>query len=170
MLARTVERGERPPQEVEDYVKAIYGREERRVALTTTTFAAELCVTPLPVSSMLARQREMGLISHIPYSEASLGDRSGPPRNSITPLWTSRDPIPGPMARSCPRPATCWPRSKPTQSGAWCGCGTPQPTGRPAHRVHVAADLNSDVAGRMRVRGDCAANGTSGPTFRAAVR
>lgn len=67
-------REERPPQAVEDYVKVIYGLEERRVAVTTTTLATELGVTPSSASAMLTRLREMELISHRPYSDASLSE------------------------------------------------------------------------------------------------
>jgi Mn-dependent DtxR family transcriptional regulator len=48
---------------VEAYLKAIYRLEERGVEVTTTTLAAELQVTPSSVSEMVARLREMGLIS-----------------------------------------------------------------------------------------------------------
>ena len=51
------------PREVVDYIKAIYRLEERGVEVTTTTLAAELRVTPSSVSEMVARLREMGLIS-----------------------------------------------------------------------------------------------------------
>ncbi len=74
MRGSAVQRDERPPQAVEDYVKAIYGLAERGVAVTTTTLAAELKVTASSASAMLTRLREMGLISHRPYSEASLSD------------------------------------------------------------------------------------------------
>ena len=65
---------ERPPQAVEDYVKAIYGIEERAAAVTTGALAAELQVTPSSVSAMLARLRNLGLITHQPYAEASLSE------------------------------------------------------------------------------------------------
>ena len=52
-----------PPYEVDDYIKAIYRLEERGVEVTTTTLAAELRLTPSSVSEMVARLREMGLIS-----------------------------------------------------------------------------------------------------------
>jgi Mn-dependent DtxR family transcriptional regulator len=57
------DRDERAPREVEAYLKAIYRLEERGVEVTTTTLAAELQVTPSSVSEMVARLREMGLIS-----------------------------------------------------------------------------------------------------------
>jgi DtxR family Mn-dependent transcriptional regulator len=62
----------RPPHAVEDYVKAIYGLEERDAPVTTTALAAELGVTASSASAMLGRLRELGYISHRPYSEASL--------------------------------------------------------------------------------------------------
>jgi DtxR family Mn-dependent transcriptional regulator len=65
---------ERPPQAVEDYVKAIYGLAERGIGVTTTALANDLRVTPSSVSAMLARLRTADLISHQPYSEASLTD------------------------------------------------------------------------------------------------
>jgi len=74
MPRRAVEPDERPPQAVQDYVKAIYGLQERGIAVTTTSLAAELEVTPSSVSAMLSRLREMRLIRHRPYSEASLSD------------------------------------------------------------------------------------------------
>ena len=74
MAGRPSERDERPPQAVEDYVKAIYGLQERGVAVTTTALAGELGVTASSASAMLARLREMRLISHRPYSEASLSE------------------------------------------------------------------------------------------------
>ena len=63
---------EKPTRAVEDYVKAIYGLDERGYAVTTTALAAKLQVTPSSVSAMLARLRAMGLISHRPYSDVSL--------------------------------------------------------------------------------------------------
>jgi DtxR family Mn-dependent transcriptional regulator len=63
---------EKPTRAVEDYVKAIYGLDERGCAVTTTALAAELQVTASSVSAMLARLRAMGLISHRPYSDVSL--------------------------------------------------------------------------------------------------
>lgn len=74
MAGRAPERDDRPPQAVEDYVKAIYGLQERGVTVTTTTLAGELGVTASSASAMLARLREMRLISHRPYSEASLSE------------------------------------------------------------------------------------------------
>lgn len=71
---RPVEHDERPPQAVENYVKAIYGLHERGLVVTTTTLAAELRVTPSSASAMLTRLREAKLISHRPYSEAALTD------------------------------------------------------------------------------------------------
>lgn len=72
MVTGGTEREERPPQAVESYVKAMYGLEERGVAVTTTTLATELGVTPSSASAMLTRLRELRLITHRPYSEASL--------------------------------------------------------------------------------------------------
>jgi len=74
MAGKAPEQEERPPQAVEDYVKAIYGLQERGVAVTTTALAAALGVTASSASAMLARLREMRLISHRPYSEASLSE------------------------------------------------------------------------------------------------
>lgn len=64
----------RPTHAVETYVKAMYGLGERGVAVTTTGLAAEVGVTAASASAMLARLRELGLITHRPYSEASLSD------------------------------------------------------------------------------------------------
>ena len=66
------EGAEKPTRAVEDYVKAIYGLDERGCAVTTTVLAAELQVTASSVSAMLARLCAMGLISHRPYSDVSL--------------------------------------------------------------------------------------------------
>jgi DtxR family transcriptional regulator, Mn-dependent transcriptional regulator len=63
---------EKPTRAVEDYVKAIYGLDERGCAVTTTVLAAELQVTASSVSAMLARLCAMGLISHRPYADVSL--------------------------------------------------------------------------------------------------
>src|ERR1700728_2072359 len=74
MVGREKNQQERPPQAVEDYVKAVYGLQERGDAVTTTALAAELGVTASSASSMLARLRELQLVSHRPYSEATLSD------------------------------------------------------------------------------------------------
>ncbi len=66
--------GERPTHAVETYAQAMYALEERGVAVTTTGLAAEVGVTPASASAMLTRLRESGLITHRPYSEASLSE------------------------------------------------------------------------------------------------
>lgn len=55
-------------------MKAIYGLQERKLAVTTTALAAEVRVTPSSASAMLTRLREARLINHRPYSEATLTD------------------------------------------------------------------------------------------------
>ncbi|MCW2539992.1 MAG: troR [Frankiales bacterium] len=62
----------RPTRAVEDYVKAIYGLDERGTTVTNTVMANHLGITPSSVSAMLARLREMQLISHQPYSNIIL--------------------------------------------------------------------------------------------------
>jgi DtxR family Mn-dependent transcriptional regulator len=63
---------ERPSSAVEDYVKAIYGLDERGVEVTTTAIANRLQITPSSVSAMLTRLTGTGLISHRPYAQISL--------------------------------------------------------------------------------------------------
>ena len=72
MVGRPGPGHERPPRAVEDYVKAIYGLQERGLAVTTTALATELRVRPSSASAMLARLREMRLIIHRPHAEARL--------------------------------------------------------------------------------------------------
>jgi DtxR family Mn-dependent transcriptional regulator len=67
-----VEQRERQTRAVEDYLKAIYGLDERGIPVTTTALANQLGVTPPSVSSMLTRLRSSGFVSHKPYSEVVL--------------------------------------------------------------------------------------------------
>jgi DtxR family Mn-dependent transcriptional regulator len=67
-----LEGADKPTRAVGDYVKAIYGLDERGCAVTTTVLATEMQVTASSVSAMLARLRAQGLISHRPYSDISL--------------------------------------------------------------------------------------------------
>src|ERR1700749_456647 len=62
-MPRQVEKGEKPTQSAEDYIKAIYALDERGAGVTTTALANHLGVTPPSVSAMLARLRSMDLIS-----------------------------------------------------------------------------------------------------------
>jgi DtxR family Mn-dependent transcriptional regulator len=62
----------RPSPAVEDYVKAIYGLDERGVEVTTTAIAGRLQITPSSVSAMLTRLTGTGLVSHRPYAQISL--------------------------------------------------------------------------------------------------
>ncbi len=62
----------RPTQAVEDYIKAIHALQELGRPVTTTGLAKRLEVTPSSASAMLTRLREMGLISHRPFAEATL--------------------------------------------------------------------------------------------------
>ena len=71
-LTNMLDGAEKPTRAVEDYVKAIYGLDERGCMVTTTVLAAELQVTASSVSAMLGRLRAMGLITHRPYSDVSL--------------------------------------------------------------------------------------------------
>jgi Mn-dependent DtxR family transcriptional regulator len=64
MAGRAEEPDERPPSAVEDYVKAIYVRKERGLAVTTTALAAELEVTASSASAMSGRLREMRSVTH----------------------------------------------------------------------------------------------------------
>lgn len=66
------EDGHKLTQAVAVYTKTIFGLEERRRAVTTTSLARDMAVTPSSASAMLVRLRSMGLIEHQPYSEATL--------------------------------------------------------------------------------------------------
>lgn len=62
----------RPTRAVEDYVKAIYGLAERGERVATTGIARSMGVTASSVSAMLARLRQLGLVSHRPFAEIAL--------------------------------------------------------------------------------------------------
>lgn len=52
---------------VEDYVRAIYGLAERGEAVTNTSLASRLEVSPSSASGMVTKLAQQGLVAHVPY-------------------------------------------------------------------------------------------------------
>ncbi|WP_026455378.1 metal-dependent transcriptional regulator [Saccharomonospora iraqiensis] len=52
---------------IEDYVRAIYGLEERGEAVTNTSLASRLEVSPSSASGMVTKLAQQGLVEHVPY-------------------------------------------------------------------------------------------------------
>lgn len=52
---------------IEDYVRAIYGLAERGEAVTNTTLAGRLEVSPSSASGMVTKLSQQGLVAHVPY-------------------------------------------------------------------------------------------------------
>jgi DtxR family Mn-dependent transcriptional regulator len=52
---------------IEDYLRAIYGLEERGEAVTNTSLATRLEVSPSSASGMVTRLAQQGLVEHVPY-------------------------------------------------------------------------------------------------------
>jgi len=51
----------------EDYIRVIYGLVERGEAVTNTTLAARLEVSPSSASGMVTKLAQQGLVEHVPY-------------------------------------------------------------------------------------------------------
>ncbi|GAB2956642.1 metal-dependent transcriptional regulator [Amycolatopsis acidiphila] len=51
----------------EDYIRVIYGLVERGEAVTNTTLAARLEVSPSSASGMVTKLSQQGLVEHVPY-------------------------------------------------------------------------------------------------------
>ena len=52
---------------IEDYLRAIYGLEERGEAVTNTSLATRLEVSPSSASGMVTKLAQQGLVEHVPY-------------------------------------------------------------------------------------------------------
>ncbi|EIF00555.1 Mn-dependent transcriptional regulator [Saccharomonospora glauca K62] len=52
---------------IEDYLRAIYGLEERGEDVTNTSLAARLAVSPSSASGMVTKLSQQGLVEHVPY-------------------------------------------------------------------------------------------------------
>lgn len=52
---------------IEDYVRAIYGLAERGEAVTNTSLAGRLEVSPSSASGMVTKLSQQGLVAHVPY-------------------------------------------------------------------------------------------------------
>ncbi|EID54987.1 metal-dependent transcriptional regulator [Saccharomonospora xinjiangensis] len=52
---------------IEDYLRAIYGLEERGEAVTNTALASRLEVSPSSASGMVTKLAQQGLVEHVPY-------------------------------------------------------------------------------------------------------
>ncbi|MFI6029621.1 metal-dependent transcriptional regulator [Amycolatopsis magusensis] len=52
---------------IEDYVRAIYGLVERGEAVSNTSLAGRLEVSPSSVSGMVTKLAQQGLVAHVPY-------------------------------------------------------------------------------------------------------
>lgn len=52
---------------IEDYMRVIYGLVERGEAVTNTSLAHRLSVSPSSVSGMINRLAQQGLVEHVPY-------------------------------------------------------------------------------------------------------
>lgn len=62
-----VEGSNRPSASIEDYVRAIYGLAERGEAVTNTSLAGRLEVSPSSASGMVTKLAQQGLVEHVPY-------------------------------------------------------------------------------------------------------
>lgn len=63
---------ERPSASVEDYVRAIYGLNERGVAVTNATLTQRLGLSPSSVSGMINKLTQLGLVTHVRYRSVEL--------------------------------------------------------------------------------------------------
>ncbi|GAB3565769.1 metal-dependent transcriptional regulator [Amycolatopsis endophytica] len=52
---------------IEDYIRVIYGLVERGEAVTNTTLAGRLEVSPSSASGMVTKLAQQGLVEHVPY-------------------------------------------------------------------------------------------------------
>jgi DtxR family Mn-dependent transcriptional regulator len=52
---------------IEDYIRVIYGLVERGEAVTNTTLAGRLAVSPSSASGMVTKLSQQGLVEHVPY-------------------------------------------------------------------------------------------------------
>ncbi|GAA1971504.1 metal-dependent transcriptional regulator [Amycolatopsis minnesotensis] len=58
---------QRRSSSIEDYIRAIYGLVERGEAVTNTTLATRLEVSPSSASGMVTKLAQQGLVEHVPY-------------------------------------------------------------------------------------------------------
>ncbi|GHF01593.1 transcriptional regulator [Amycolatopsis deserti] len=56
-----------PSSSIEDYIRVIYGLVERGEAVTNTTLAGRLEVSPSSASGMVTKLAQQGLVEHVPY-------------------------------------------------------------------------------------------------------
>ncbi|WP_199431288.1 metal-dependent transcriptional regulator [Qaidamihabitans albus] len=61
------ETSNRRSSSIEDYVRAIYGLAERGEAVTNTSLATRLEVSPSSASGMVTKLSQQGLVAHVPY-------------------------------------------------------------------------------------------------------
>jgi DtxR family Mn-dependent transcriptional regulator len=62
----------RSSSSIEDYIRVIYGLVERGEAVTNTTLAARLEVSPSSASGMVTKLSQQGLVEHVPYRGIAL--------------------------------------------------------------------------------------------------
>ncbi|QWF81802.1 Iron-dependent repressor IdeR [Amycolatopsis sp. CA-230715] len=58
---------QRRSSSIEDYIRVIYGLVERGEAVTNTTLATRLEVSPSSASGMVTKLAQQGLVEHVPY-------------------------------------------------------------------------------------------------------
>ncbi|WP_020670084.1 metal-dependent transcriptional regulator [Amycolatopsis nigrescens] len=61
------ETSSRRSSSIEDYIRAIYGLVERGEAVTNTSLAGRLEVSPSSASGMVTKLSQLGLVTHVPY-------------------------------------------------------------------------------------------------------
>ncbi|WP_027945166.1 metal-dependent transcriptional regulator [Amycolatopsis taiwanensis] len=62
----------RPSSSIEDYIRVIYGLVERGEAVTNTSLAGRLEVSPSSASGMVTKLSQQGLVEHVPYRGIAL--------------------------------------------------------------------------------------------------
>lgn len=62
----------RSSSSIEDYIRVIYGLVERGVAVTNTSLAGRLEVSPSSASGMVTKLSQQGLVEHVPYRGITL--------------------------------------------------------------------------------------------------
>ncbi|HKS46881.1 MAG TPA: metal-dependent transcriptional regulator [Amycolatopsis sp.] len=62
----------RSSSSIEDYIRVIYGLVERGEAVTNTSLAGRLAVSPSSASGMVTKLSQQGLVEHVPYRGIAL--------------------------------------------------------------------------------------------------
>ncbi len=65
----------RPSPSVEDYLRTIHGLGERGAAITNTTVAQRLGLSPSSISGMLNKLAQLGLVTHVRYRSIELTEQ-----------------------------------------------------------------------------------------------